>query len=202
MANKPETAEEIQKALAAPFTKTVAGKTFPAIKWLPKDTKSNQGKIMCVPFIDRELVINRLNDVLGINGWQFSPKREGDGSKTGELSIKVEGDWITRGDTGTASKYDGEKGSTSDSLKRAATQFGVGTYLYSIGHRWINGKQNNSGKMQPVDHNGKFLYGDQVSVFLNGMSTEQGALAQLLSLKPDLYERPEIKKLWDELKIK
>jgi hypothetical protein len=196
------TAQEIQKKLAAPFMKTVNGKEYPAVKWLPKDTKSNAGKIMCVPFVDRELVINRLNDVMGVDGWQFEVKREADGTKTGTLSLLIGNDWISRSDTGTPSKNEGEKGSTSDALKRAATHFGIGVYLYSIGNKWINSKPNSKGKAQPVDNSGRFLYGDQVSSFLNGMSTEQGALAQLLTLQPDLWKREEIKKLWNEFKIK
>ena len=194
--------EDIQKMLSAPFMRVVGGKTFPAVKWLPRDTKSAKGKIMCVPFIDRELVINRLNEVMGISGWQFEVKREADGSKTGTLSLLLGSAWISKSDTGTPSHTEGEKGSTSDALKRAATHFGIGTYLYSLGNKWINSKPNQSGKPQPIDNSGKFLYGDQVSAFLNGLSTEQGALAQLLTLQPDLWNRDEIKKLWHEFKIK
>lgn len=201
MAEQKLTIQEIQAQLAAPFITKIAGREYPAVKWLPKDTKSAQDKIMCVPFIDRQLVINRLNSVMGIGGWQFEVQREADGSKTGTLSLLLDGSWISKSDTGTPSKHDAEKGATSDALKRAATQFGIGTYIYSIGNKWINSKPR-SNKPAPVDNNGKFLYGDQVSAFLNGMSTEQGVLVQLLTLQPDLWKREEIKKLWNEFKIK
>ena len=196
------TIQEIQEALAAPFMVKIGGKEYPAVKWLPRDTKSAAGKIMCVPYIDRQLVINRLNDVMGSDGWQFDVKPETDGSKTGTISLLLNGEWISRSDTGKATAIEGEKGGTSDALKRASTHFGIGIYIYNLGNKWINSKPGKNGKAQPINDAGKFLHGDQVSAHLNGLSTEQGAIAQLLTLQPELWKREEIKKLWNEFKIK
>lgn len=190
--------EDILKELRKPFTIEVAGKTYPAHKWKPQTQAGN--RFICVPYLDRSLVSDRLNEVFGLTGWQFDVKREDDATKTGTLSIFVDGKWISRSDTGTPSKEEGEKGSTSDALKRCARLFGIGEYLDKIQKQWIEAKPNHKNKLTPVDKNGKFLYGDALTHYCNQMSSNQGILAQLLINKPELWERQEIKNLWNELK--
>lgn len=203
-----KTPQQILQELSAPFTKTVAGKVYPDLKWKPQH-KAGNDKFICVPYIDRYHVSNRLNEVLGIDGWQFETTREADGSKTGSLSIFVSDKWITREDTGTENNYEGsktsqkiekEKAATSDALKRCGTHFGIGTYIKDIPNMFVDAKMNRSNKLTPVDKQGRFLYGDSLSAFCNGMSTAQGIIAQLLWMQPELWNREDIKKLWHDLK--
>lgn len=204
-----KTPQQIQEELSAPFVKKIGDKTYPDLRWKP-DRKAGNDKMICIPYIDRTLVINRLNEVLGIDGWQFEYIRESDGSKTGSLSIKVDDKWYTRMDTGTektstgrgmTDKTEKEKASTSDALKRCATQFGVGTYINDVANVFIDAKMNTSNKLTPCDKNGRFLYGSSLHDFCNNLSTAQGYLAQLLRYMPDLYQRDYIQELWEELKI-
>lgn len=192
-----KTSQEIFTELCKPFTKTVAGRSYPDLKWKPQNQAGQ--RLICVPYIDRYHVSERLNEVMGLDGWQFEIKRETDGSKTGSLSLLIGDKWITREDTGTQSQQEAEKGATSDALKRCATHFGIGAYIKNIPNIFVPGKLNNRQKFTPCI-NDRFLYSDQLSAYCNGMSSSQGILAQLLVEKPDLWEREEMKKLWEELK--
>lgn len=198
MDNRQQELKEMYARLTAPFLIEIGGKTYPDLKWKPQN-KVGSDKYSCIAYIDRSRVQDRLNEVFNLDGWQFEIKREADGSKTGVLSCYVIDKWISRSDTGTQSQQEGEKGATSDALKRCATHFGVGTYVNKIPNMIIQAKLNNGNKLVPVDKNGRFLYGDKLSAFCNGMSSEQGVLAQLIQLRPDLWKQPEIKKLWQEM---
>lgn len=193
-----KTIEEIQKELAAPFIKEINGKEYPAHKWLPKTASRDGSKMMCIAYLDRDLVIQRLNAVLGVDGWQFDIKELSDGSKVGTLSICVNGVWVDKSDVGTKTQIEGEKGSATDALKRCATLFGVGTYLYNLGNRWVPSKPGSNGKAQPcID--GKFLYGDDLTNYINGMSTAQGLFYQIMQLRPDLKKDPMSLQMFNKL---
>ena len=53
-----------------------------------------------------------------------------DGRTVCELSLKINGVWITKTDGAGDTNIEGEKGGLSDAFKRAAVKFGVGRYLY------------------------------------------------------------------------
>ena len=189
-------ARAIFTKLSAPFTKNMNGKIHPAHKWLPKDGKTNAKKFMCTPYVSGGQVRDRLNEVLGVDGWMFKSRLETDGTRTGSLSICIGEVWIDRDGVGTKSQQEGEKGAETDALKRAARNFGIGAYLEQLAPRWVD----KNGKT-PVDKKGRALYGNQLHDYLNGLSSEQGLLAQILILNPDAWKLQEFKILWDKLKL-
>jgi len=82
-------------------------------------------------YIDARCAMKRLDDVVGIDGWQDSYKSL-DGRTVCELSLKINGVWITKTDGAGDTNIEGAKGGLSDAFKRAAVKFGVGRYLYYI----------------------------------------------------------------------
>ena len=194
-------AKEIFKSLAEPFIKTLNGKVYPDIKWLPKDGKSMKDRIICMPYLSGGQVRDRLNEILGLEGWSIRSKLETDSTRTVTLSIFVDGVWIDRDGVGTRSREEGEKGADTDALKRAARNFGIGAYLEQIGHRFVPAKAGRNGKPAPVDNNGRFLYSNQLHDFLNGYSTEQGLLAQILIMNPKAWDITEFKELWKKFNL-
>ena len=84
---------------------------------------------MQLAYIDARAAMKRLDDVMGIDGWQDSYKSL-DGRTVCELSLKINGVWITKTDGAGDTNIEGEKGGLSDAFKRAAVKFGVGRYLY------------------------------------------------------------------------
>ena len=86
---------------------------------------------MQLAYIDARDVANRLDEVVGIENWQ-DRYEEVSGRLMCYLSIRVEGEWITKADGAGDTNIEGEKGGISDALKRAAQKFGVGRYLYYL----------------------------------------------------------------------
>ena len=81
-------------------------------------------------YITARDVMDRLDDVFGVEGWQTKFDFIGD-RMICSLSCSLNGSgWITKSDGADDSNIEGAKGGISDSLKRAAVQFGIGRYLY------------------------------------------------------------------------
>ena len=90
-------------------------------------------------YITARDVMDRLDEVSGVEGWQTEFDYIGDRmicklslcfhSKAMEIS-EWDKEWITKSDGADDSNIEGAKGGISDSLKRAAVQFGIGRYLY------------------------------------------------------------------------
>ena len=117
--------KEIAAALAAPFTGT--------------DLKTRPGRGgMTFTYADARAVAQRLDDVLGLTGWQFEVK-VADAQRCvvhGTLIATIEGVTTVREDFGYPnSTQDDEpyKSAASDALRRCAAQLGVGRSLYSSG---------------------------------------------------------------------
>ena len=114
---------KIAAALAAPFDE--------------KDLKHRPGRAgMTFTYADARAVAQRLDDVLGIEGWQFEVKVADPirGVVHGSLVIVIEGKSTIRQDFGYPnSTQDDEplKSAASDALRRCAAQVGVGRSLYS-----------------------------------------------------------------------
>jgi hypothetical protein len=80
--------------------------------------------------------MDRLDAVLGAENWQ--DRYEFHGVRTiCYLSIRIEDEWITKGDGAGDSDVEAEKGAISDALKRAAVKWGIGRYLYDLSSPWV-----------------------------------------------------------------
>lgn len=124
-------------------------------KW--KVQTCNEWGATCVAYIDSRLVQDVLDDVVGPDKWQnrFSVIN---GLLFCEIGILTESGWVWKGDTGTESREEKEKGIVSDAFKRAGVQWGIGRFLYSLDMVKIKEViQNNKGKYVPAS-NGKQMY--------------------------------------------
>src|SRR5258708_27450649 len=123
----------IAQALAAPFEAT-------EVKFKPQTVSGNRA--LAVPFGDARVIQDRLDDVLGVMGWQDSYECLPDGSVVCRLKIRLGDEWITKEDVGGPSEQpdegDRRKAAFSDALKRAAVKFGIGRYLYRLPNQWVD----------------------------------------------------------------
>jgi len=84
-----------------------------------------------VPYVDSRAVQRRLDEVCGQAGWQTRPHDASDKGLIIELSIKVNGEWISKSDGAEfLGEADPVKAACSRALVRAATLWGIGRYLY------------------------------------------------------------------------
>ena len=129
--------KNIQAALRKPFDPS-------QISWKPEvTTKKDQGRRVpitrngkqvagCAAHIDARDVMNRLDEVVGFDGWSDSYQVLNNG-KNVECTLTVMG--ISKTDVGQI--HDGGfadplKSAYSDALKRAAVKFGIGRHLYDM----------------------------------------------------------------------
>jgi hypothetical protein len=123
----------IAQALAAPFEVS-------EVKFKPQTVSGNRA--LAVPFVDARVIQDRLDDVLGVMGWQDSYECLPDGAVVCRLRIRLGSEWITKEDVGGQSEQpdegDRRKAAFSDALKRAAVKFGIGRYLYRLKPQWVD----------------------------------------------------------------
>lgn len=111
---------------------------FPAdeIDWRIGSTTKDKSKGMALAYIDARAVMERLDEVCGVGGWQCRyPHAE---SKTCcDVGIKIGDEWVWKSDGAGDTDVEGSKGAFSDAFKRAAVRWGVGRYLYDLQSPWV-----------------------------------------------------------------
>lgn len=124
------TAAELRAKLAAHFPAD-------AISWRVGSTTADKSKGLALAYIDSRDVQGRLDDVVGIDCWQDEYFETASGILICRLSIKVDGQWVTKSDGAGKTDVEAEKGQVSDAFKRAAVKWGIGRYLYSLDSPWV-----------------------------------------------------------------
>jgi len=108
---------------------------FKNVKWR-KGYKNGKDLV----YIDARDVMDRLDTVFGVDGWQTKYEYMGD-RMICNLSVRFPQEsvtpdyrrdkWVTKSDGADDSSIEGAKGGISDALKRAAVLLGIGRYLYN-----------------------------------------------------------------------
>lgn len=127
---------EMQQALAQPFAPE-------DLEWRLQNTIEDKMRGMAVPYVTNRAIQNRLDEVCGPENWynDFKPWHT-NGKKESQLcgiAIYFEGrGFITKWDGAEDSDIEPVKGGLSDSMKRAAYQWGIGRVLYSLDTVWVD----------------------------------------------------------------
>jgi hypothetical protein len=110
------------------------------VKWKAQAVKNNRA--LAVAYIDARVVMDRLDDVLGVGGWSDVYEVLPGGSVVCRLTAVIDGREVTKTDVGSPSEQPDEgdkmKAAFSDALKRAAVKLSVGRYLYRLPHQWVD----------------------------------------------------------------
>lgn len=108
------------------------------IEWRVGSTNKEKTKGIALAYVTNRAIQNRLDDVFGAFGWRNEYKEWKNNSQLCGISIKVDGEWITKWDGADDSNMDAVKGGLSDAMKRAAYQWGIGRYLYKLENVWCD----------------------------------------------------------------
>lgn len=136
-----KTPEELRQALAAPFSNG-------DIEWRVSATSQDKSKGLAVPYVTNRAIQNRLDSTVGIDGWQneFRPWKDGKAQLCGiSIYFHEQKQWLTKWDGADDSDFESVKGGLSDSMKRAAVEWGVGRYLYGMTQIWVKIVQRGKG---------------------------------------------------------
>jgi hypothetical protein len=125
--------EELTERLSAPFDPR-------EVKFKPAVVTGQRA--LALAYVDARVIQDRLDDVLGVTGWQDEYECLPDGSVVCRLRLRLGDEWITKMDVGGQSEQpdegDRRKAAFSDALKRAAVKFGIGRYLYRLPQQWCD----------------------------------------------------------------
>ena len=100
----------ITQALSAPFDPK-------DVKFKPQVVQGNRA--LALGYVDARVIQDRLDDVLGVMGWQDSYRVLPDGSVMCRLRLKIGDQWITKVDVGGQS----EQPDGGDRTKAAVSRF-------------------------------------------------------------------------------
>ena len=125
--------DALTQALAEPFE-------LQEVRFKPQVVSGNRA--MAIAYVDARMIQDRLDEVLGVAGWQDEYEVLPDGSVVCRLRLHLGDQWITKMDVGGPSEQpdegDRRKAAFSDALKRAAVKFGIGRYLYRLPDQWVD----------------------------------------------------------------
>lgn len=133
-----EEVDDIIKRLTEPWDRKL-------IKWRVGSVNKTKDKAIPLAYVDARVVMDKLDCVVGAINWQ--DKYEFDGKRTiCYLSLRLNGEWITKADGAGDSNIEAEKGGLSDAFKRASVKWGLGRELYDLKAKWM-----------PIDEYGKLI---------------------------------------------
>ena len=129
----------IKQELAKPFAPE-------DLEWRLQQTIADKCRGLAVPYVTNRAIQDRLDDVVGPENWhnEFKPWH-GNGKKESQIcgiSIFFEGrGFVTKWDGAEDTDIEAIKGGLSDSMKRAAVQWGIGRVLYKMEPVWVTVEQ-------------------------------------------------------------
>src|SRR2546423_1314908 len=131
----PTQYSDLFAALAAPFE--------------PNEVKSRQQAGRDMKYITARTAMNRLDNVVGPEGWKDEYFETKEGLKC-RLSLRIDGEWIPKEDGGAPAgmqEHDNdEKSAYSDAFKRAGVKWGIARYLYRDGvPKFVTGQKSDNG---------------------------------------------------------
>lgn len=110
---------------------------------------------LVLAYVTNRAIMQRLDDVCGIENWKNEYKSAPDGGVMCGLSVRIErkdafsdpdtAEWVTKWDGAENTNVEAVKGGLSNSMKRAAVQWGIGRYLYNLEATFVPLSKDKSG---------------------------------------------------------
>ncbi len=143
------TAQDLFEQLCAPFPTEV-------IDWRIGAANKEKTKGMALCYVDARVVMDRLDAVCGVDGWQCNYTPAGT-TMICNLGIRIGAEWIWKADGAGQTDFEAEKGGLSDAFKRSAARWGIGRFLYDVGTPWV----------ELIEERGKHVISDAGKTKLN-----------------------------------
>ena len=119
--------------------------SYEEIEFRQQGKPNAKGNIQIVPYINNRAVMNRLDECVKPEHWKCAFEKWGDKGVKCQLSIRIDGEWITKEDCAEETDIEPVKGGISDAMKRASVQWGIGRELYSYPKIYCTGKDAQRG---------------------------------------------------------
>lgn len=104
------------------------------IEWRQQSQGSKNGNPWCMvlAYVSNRAIMNRLDSVCGLGGWQNEYQTGANGGVICGISVKCGDEWVTKYDGADNTAVEAVKGGLSGAMKRAGVQWGIGRYLYYL----------------------------------------------------------------------
>jgi len=108
------------------------------IEWRVSRAGMGKNGIFCLvlAYITARAIQKRLDEVCGPENWKLEEPRvveaNGKSAFACGLSIRLQGEWVTKWDVSEPTNVEPAKGGWSGAMKRAGAQWGIGRYLYYL----------------------------------------------------------------------
>lgn len=108
------------------------------IEWRAGATTADKTKALALAYITARAVMDRLDEVMGPENWRDEYAAGPDGGVICGLSLRINGEWITKWDGADNTEFEAVKGGLSDAFKRSGYKWGIGRYLYKLDSVWVS----------------------------------------------------------------
>ena len=135
------------------------------IEWRVQTAGEKNGKpwARVLAYVTNRAIMDRFDEVVGPANWQNLFKEGPAGGVICGLSVRVTradgtSEWVTKWDGAENSDVEPVKGGLSNSMKRAAVQWGLGRYLYDLEEGWA--QVHEGGRFSAKTKDGKWFKWD------------------------------------------
>ena len=173
---------EIEKKLKEPVPRSDIGFRIAKVD-------RNTRKALALPYLSSRALMDRLDDVFGIDGWfdEYEVLKNG---VTCKLSIKLNGEFITKENAAQFTNIESLNESFSDALSQTAVKFGIGRYLNNLSDIYVDILESN-----PENHKNEvhLFQSDELSGWweepdLASLTMKDGKASESQSPQPDYSE--------------
>lgn len=91
---------------------------------------------LALAYVTNRAIMERLDEVCGPENWRNEFKEGPGGGVLCGLSVRIDGEWVTKWDGAENTDVEAVKGGLSGAMKRAGVQWGIGRYLYNLEEGW------------------------------------------------------------------
>lgn len=134
--------EQIHQELSEPFP-------HEDVEWKVQTVSKDKTRGLAVAYITARAIQNRLDAAVGAQNWKpvfrqwhTVTDRDGNPIPSQLCSIQIydedRHEWLEKTDGAENTDYEPIKGGLSDAMKRAASQWGIGRYLYKMETPWVD----------------------------------------------------------------
>lgn len=140
---------DLEKKLQAPFPPN-------EIEWRigRSGRKNNKVWATALAYVSNRAIMNRLDEVFGCGFWENQYKEWHNDSQICGISVYFQSvnKWVTKWDGADNTNFEGTKGGLSDSMKRAAVQWGIGRYLYNLEETFLSDGEISDSKQKGFNY--------------------------------------------------
>lgn len=102
------------------------------LEWRVGSTFKDGTRGILLPFVTARAIMDRLDSIFGVGGWKDRYEFPQQGCVCTLTATTSDGTVIEKSDGAEYTQVSGLKGGISGALKRAASKFGIGRYLYNL----------------------------------------------------------------------